>query len=550
MKKWLAIPLVLIIALVMIVGSCGGEEKTTAPPVTTTTTAPTTAAPTTAAPTTAAPTVAAPTGTISVAETDYGWESTDPVYYESFIGWAIYDSLLAFDNEGVIVPWVAESFSQSDDGLTWTFNIRKDIKWHDGTPLTAADVKFSVDRFGDMSLSTNPWSWYISEAYNKKDSIVVSDYVYQFVSDHPEPAQSIVFAWTRILPKAYYEKLGMDEYRKAPMGSGPWKFVELIPETSYKLEANTDYWGVVPTYQYFQSYQVPEEATRIAMFKRGEVDMVIGLNYDRLKELIDDGYKTVELGFPGLSNFTFQGTWLKSAGPTGDIRVRQAMSYSLNRQEICDTWYQGFAVPGGQFYMHPGGYGWTDALKADPYDPDKAIALLAAAGYPDAFADPTIHFYTTAPGQDWVLMLIGYWQEVGLDVQVEVVDATVNGAYFFSFTRLQEGAPNAGWLFGWNFGSYFNSTYHCSNMYGSWGVHNSGNDPTADYLYKKATSELDPVKALTAYQEFQVYAKSMYVNVGIAQVLPLVIVGPNLGEFNGRNWVSLYDCANGIQHPK
>ena len=85
MKKWLAIPLVLIIALVMIVGSCGGEKKTTAPPVTT---KPPTQ--TTAAPTTAAPTVAAPTGTIRVAEVDYGWESTDPVYYESFIGWGLF----------------------------------------------------------------------------------------------------------------------------------------------------------------------------------------------------------------------------------------------------------------------------------------------------------------------------------------------------------------------------------------------------------------------------------------------------------------------------
>ncbi|OGO00644.1 MAG: hypothetical protein A2Y90_02840 [Chloroflexi bacterium RBG_13_52_12] len=518
MKKWLLIPLALLMVASVIFTGCGEKLKEGS--------------------------------TIRVAETDYGWESTDPVYYESFIGWAIYDSLLAFDEAGNIIPWVAESYELSADGLTWTFKIRKDIKWHDGSALTANDVKFSVDRFGDMTLSTNPWSWYISETYNKAGSVVVDEYTYQFISAKPEPAQSIVFAWTRILPKTYYEKLGMDEYRKAPMGSGPWKFVELIPETSYKLEANTEYWGEVPHYQYFQSYQVPEEATRIAMFKRGEVDMVLGLNYDRLKELITAGYKTVNLGFPGQSNISFQGTWLKSAGPTGDIRVRQAMSYSLNRQEICDTWYQGFAEPGGAFFIQPGGYGWTDALKADPYDLNKAKALLAEAGYPDKFADPTIHFYTTAPGQDWVLMLISYWQAAGLDVQVEVVDATVNGAYFFSFTRLEEGAPNAGWLFGWNFGSYFNSTYHASNMYGSWGVHNTGNDPKADELYLKATAERDPAKALAAYQEFQVYAKSMYVNVGIAQVLPLVIVGPGLGEFTGRNWVSLYDCANGILQPK
>jgi peptide/nickel transport system substrate-binding protein len=558
MKKLLLIPLVAIIIIGVILAGCG--EPTSTPTSTGTPTATPTATPTktptttpTATPTktpTATPTATAPYGTIRVAEGDYGWESTDPVYYESFIGWAIYDSLLAFDAKGVIVPRVAESYSLSADGLTWTFKIRKNIKWHDGTPLTANDVKFSVDRFGDMSLSTNPWSWYISPAYNKKDSIVVDDYTYQFISDHPEPPQAIVFAWTRILPKAYYEKVGMEEFRKHPMGSGPWKFIELIPETSYKLEANTAYWDQVPAYQYLQSYQVPEEATRIAMFKRGEVDMAYPINFDRLKAMKEEGYKTVDIGFPTLQNISFQGTWLQSAGPTRDIRVRQAMSYALNRQEICDTWYQGFAEPGGQWFMHPGGFGYTDALAADPYDAAKARALLAEAGYPGAFADPTIHMYTTAAGQDFILLLFSYWEEVGLQMKIEVVDSTVNGAYFFSFTRLQEGAPNAGWLFDWFFGSYFNSTYHASNMYGSWGVHNTGNDPKADELYLKAAAERDPVKAEQEYAEFQVYARSMYVNVGIAIVEPALLVGPGLGEFTGRNWVSLADCANGIQHPK
>jgi ABC-type transport system substrate-binding protein len=343
----------------------------------------------------------------------------------------------------------------------------------------------------------------------------------------------------------------MEEYRKHPMGSGPWKFVELIPETSYKLEANTNYWvpGGVPRFQYYQSYQVPEEATRIAMFKRGETDM-LAANFDRIVDFMNEGYKTVDVGFPMTASFTFQGTWLEQAGPTHDIRIRQAMSYALNRQEICDTWFQGFAEPGGQFTMHKTGYGWSEGLKADPYDPAKAKALLKEAGYPDAFEDPTIHYYTTAPGQDWVLMLTGYWDEVGLDVQLEVVDSTVNGAYFFSFTRLQGNEPNVGWVFSWIFNSYFNSTYHCSNMYTSWGVHNSGNDPTADALYTKAANERDPKKAVQYYAEFQVYAKSLYVNVGIAEVRPIMLIGAELGEFSDRTWVSLADCANYIEHAK
>ena len=108
------------------------------------------------------------------------------------------------------------------------------MRFHNGDPVTAHDVKFSVDRFGDMSLSTNPWSLYISDFYNKADSIVIDDYTYQFVSDHTELSQMIVFAWTRILPKDAYVAVGLDylEWAKHPIGSGPWKFVKHIPETS------------------------------------------------------------------------------------------------------------------------------------------------------------------------------------------------------------------------------------------------------------------------------------------------------------------------------
>jgi peptide/nickel transport system substrate-binding protein len=565
MKKLLFISLIAILAFVLVLGSCAKEE--TPAPAPAAPAAPAPAAPTPAKPAPAAPAPAAPApakpapaapaakagpyGTIRVADVDYGWESTDPVYYESFIGWSIYDSLLGYDAQGNFVPDVAEKWEISPDGNTWTFHIRHGIKFHNGDPLTAADVKFSVDRFGDMSLSTNPWSWYISPQYNKKDSKVVDDYTYQFVSDHPEPNQAVVFAWTRILPKKYYESIGMDAFRKKPIGSGPWKFVNLIPKTSYKLEANTDYWipDAVPAFQYYQSYMMPEQATRIASLKAGETDITF-VDFDRIKDLVNQGFRTEKVGLPMQNNINFQGTWLKGAGAVGDIRVRQAMSYALNRQEICDTWFQGYAKPGGMWFMWDQGYGWSDALKSDPYDPAKAKALLAEAGYPGKFADPTVHLYTTAPAQDFILLLINYWKAVGLQAKIEVVDSTVWGSYFFSFNRIKEGDPNVGWIFDWALSDVMNATYQSSNMYGSWGVHNTGNDPKADELYKKATLELDPVKAKQYWTEFQAYARTMYVDVGIALADPLVIVSQNLGEFTGKVYMGLYDCANGIKHPK
>lgn len=497
---------------------------------------------------------AGPYGTITNAVADFGNESTDPVNLESIWGWMYYDSLLRWDEDGNLIAGVADEWSL--DGNVWTFKIHEGITFHNGDPLTAHDVKFSLDRFSDMSISSNPWAYYLSTAYNQVETRVVDDYTFQFVQDHSEPAQAIIFAWVRILPKVYYEEVGMDEFRAHPIGSGPWKFVELISETKLTLEANTEYWreDEIPAYQYYVELEVPEMATRVAMLRTGECD-ITGVDYDRIPDLLDEGFAIQEFFPPGTSSLCIQGSWLPDAGPVGDIRVRQALSYALNRQEICDTWFSGYADPGVQFYMYPGCFGWTDEIAADPYDPALAESLLADAGYPGAFADPAIHVYTTSfagipGGQDFFLLLMSYWEAVGLQIELEVVDMTIWNGYMFNFARIQEGDDNVGWIFCWNYNAFFNATYHCSNMYGSWGVHNCGNDPTADELYLKAAGETDPELAAQYFADFQVYAKSLYVNFGVANAQQLFVYNPEtIGEFAGRTWVSYWDAANGIQQP-
>ena len=191
----------------------------------------------------------------------------------------------------------------------------------------------------------------------------------------------IPFAWTRILPKNYIEKNGVDNFRKHPIGSGPWKFVKFVSKTSMEMEANTEHWRQVPAFEKVIDLMVPEESTRIALLKRGEVDIAVGLSLDRVVELKKEGWRTLSAGLPTLMNINFTGTWL-TKGPTSDIRVRQAMSFAVNRQELCDTYYKGFAKPGSRWFMEEHGWGWDPSWKPDPYDPNKAKALLKEAGYP------------------------------------------------------------------------------------------------------------------------------------------------------------------------
>ena len=175
---------------------------------------------------------------------------------------------------------------------------------------------------------------------------------------------------------------------------------------------------------------------------------------------------------------------------------------------------------------------------------------MAEAGYPDSFADPTIHIYSTAAGQDYILLLMGYWEAVGLQVELEIVDSTIYTSYFFNFSRLQEGAPNVGWIFTWNFQSFFNCMYHSSNMFTSWGVHNVGSDPAVDALYLKAANESDPVLSAQYFGEFRVAARAQYWNIGVCVFDTLIVYNPNtIGTWGGRIWVSLADALNGVAHP-
>ena len=509
---------------------------------------PTTAAAATAAPATAAaaPTQqAAPAGTLRVASADFGNESMDPIVIVAQWGGALYDLLLVFDAQGNVVGNVAEKYDLSPDGLTWTFNIRKGIKFHNGDPLTAADVVFSIQRFGSKE-STNPWSPYLLK--NNESITAADDSTVIFKAQKPEWPLKIPFATTPILPKNYFEKVGQDGFRAAPIGSGPYKFAKWVPKTSMDLEANTEYWGAAkPQWAHITETLVPEEATRVALLERGDVDMIGNLSFDRLTELKDKGFRLQEVGLPTLANISFPGTFM-TKGPTSDIRVRQAMSYAINRQEICDTFYKGQAKPGGFWFFSEKTWGFDSSFKADAYDLNKAKQLLQDAGYPGKFNPQSITLYTTAVAADLMQILQGYWQAVGMNVDVQVVDTPVyQGLIFVRAKDPTEKQVGAVWP--WvNVGAP-NNVYHSANMFTSTGVHTTSNDTKADAMYQAAITELDDTKAKKLWQDLMHYGyDTMWINLELVEVPTYFVVGPTVGQFTNRTWINLQDTYVGIQH--
>ncbi len=492
----------------------------------------------------------APKDTLVIGTANFGYESTDPIFWESMWSFLYLDRLIEIDDNGNTVPNIATSWSISPDGKDWTFKVRRGVKFHNGDPLTAEDVAFSIKHFAAKE-STNPWSPYLT---NSMVSCEATDkYTVVYKANKAEPALVVPFSITRILPKDYFEKDGMENYRKNPIGSGPYKFVKLVSKTSCEFERNEQYWGKKAGFKRIIDLQVPEESTRIAMLKRGEIDVLGGLSYDNIVALKNEGYQTRPAGLATLSNLSFVGTWLPNyKGPTSDIRVRQALSYAINRPEICKTFYKGLAKPGGHWFYDEHGWGWDPKWKADPYDPEKAKALLKEAGYPDKFSAPevVINVVTGGTVPDYMQIIAGYWEAVGVKTKINIMDANPWAGMFFVRIK-DEKAPNAGGVFPWVFPGVFNNVYHSANMFTSMGIHGTSNDAKATEMYAKATSELNPAKQKKLWTEFLTYVRSLYINVPLVMADSLAVVSKKVGKFNRTASAFIgYDIYASVQPAK
>lgn len=482
--------------------------------------------------------------------TTFGYETFDPIVGESFFGWQMYDPIVIWDAEGNWIGGLAESWTLSPDGKTWTFKVRQGVKFHNGDPVTSADLMFSVEHMQDPT-SWNPWSPYLRYNLDSMSCPDAETFVYKTVE--PEPPLLMCFAATRVLPSKYIAENGIEHFRKHPIGSGPWKFVSFTSGESCVMDANTEHWRVVPHFKRFIQYVVPEEATQVAMLKRGEVDIITGITLDKVVELRDEGWRVEQADIPTGAVLIFPGTWFPEAGPMHDIRVRQALAYSINYQELCDTFFHGFAEPGGRFFMYEPTWGWGADWEPEQYDPALARSLLEQAGYPDAFDDPVIPIWMQV-GIGWQVpfmeIIQGYWAEVGIQTEIRMVDAFEWLGMFFVPHFDDPTFPNIGAIFPWTWPNFYASNvYHSFNMYNPGGVHTTSNDPHAAELYTKAVRELDPVKAEQYWTDFQTYCHDvMFVNFGVCLVYDQMVMGPEVGEFGWGTWLMGESYAD-LGHP-
>jgi ABC-type transport system substrate-binding protein len=305
-------------------------------------------------------------------------DSLDPQNTQSNPGEQVnrmmYDNLVRFNAKMQIEPALAQSWTQSGDGLTWTFKLRKGVRFHDGTPLDAKAVKYFFDRVlgDDKPFKASLYTPFVQGAQAVDDATVRVTLKQPFAAFLFRLAHSA----GGIVSPAAHQKWGKD-LTLHPVGTGPFKFVEWVKGDRVVLERNDAYWGGRPHLDRVLVKTVREDSTRVLMLESGDADLIVNIPPEDIARLRKDARFSIESIPTARALFITVNAKKK---PFDDVRVRQALNHAVNRDAIVKELYQGNAEPlPGIVAPLQNGYA---KLSGYGHDPKKAKELLAQAGVP------------------------------------------------------------------------------------------------------------------------------------------------------------------------
>ena len=444
----------------------------------------------------------------------------DPSDTEAFITpfmvlYALHDALVKPMPGGDNTPSLAESWTTSKDGLSYEFVLRKGAKFHNGDPVTADDVKYSFERYHGAA------------AKLLKDRVrevqIVDPGRVRFQLKEPWPDFMTFYgtsatgaAW--IVPKKYVEKVGEDGFKKAPIGAGPYKFVSFNPGVELVMEAWDGYWRKVPSVKRLVYRSLPEETTRAAALKKGEVDIAYLLTGPVAEDVRrSPGLRLAAAQPPGVVFLDLPEQW-DPKSPWADRRVRLAASSALDRNGLNQAETLGLSRPTGG--LIPRVLEFAQTFEPPAYDPARARKLLAEAGYPSGFdagdLTPFPPFFSLAEA------IGNYLQEVGIRTRLR----TMERAAFLTAWREHKikgvimglGAP-AG-----------NAATRIEAYVIKTGIYASGVVPEIEDLYQRQARELDRKKRESMLHQIQQIMYDRALHVPIYELAFLWGVGPRVEE--------------------
>ena len=418
----------------------------------------------------------------------------------------IFEPLIRRDANQKLVPALATSWRAIDD-LTWEFKLRKNVRFHDGSPFTADDVVFTLKRVPNVPNSPSSFATFTKPIVDVK---VVDPHTLIFKTASPHVLLPSDVAAVYIVSKLHGEKAATEDYNsgKAAIGTGPYKFAEYIPNQRVVMKANYGYWGGEEPWDKVTFKILSNSAARVAALLSGDVQMIETVPTSDIARLSQDKRFALADKVSNRVIYVHLHQWTDKAppyvtakdgkpldrNPFRDVRVRKALSMAINREAIADRIMEKKAVPAAQL-LPDSFYGTSKKLKPPKYDPEGAKKLLAEAGYPNGLAI-TIHGTNNRYiNDDKIAQAIAqFYSRAGIEARVETMPSAV---YFSKATNGEYGYMLLGWgTESGEQGSSLRSLLATRDPAKGMGVNNRGrySNPAFDKLLTDALVTMDEKK--------------------------------------------------------
>ena len=425
----------------------------------------------------------------------------------SMVTWNIYEPLVRFDAaNGEYVSANAESWDISEDGTTYTFKLKKGVKFHNGREVVAEDFKYSIERLvnpknaspnaGNLQMVVGYDEFINGSATELSGVTVVDESTLEIVISSPNNTFLSIMSmpYTSAVPKEVVEEKG-ELFGSEPVGAGPFKFSSWIRDSELVLEKFEDYHAGAPYLDSVVYKILIDQAARDTAFISEQIDMMLigDAQYAQYKSNPTYADYIVEVPEVFIRSLRFN---LQEEGPWQDVKVRQAINYAIDRETIINT------VLGGKAYPAKGALptsilGYNEEGFSYPYDPEKAKQLLEESGYADGFTLPILATSHSAFGVTAVEAMNGYLEAVGIKVEIEQVDmATLSdrvGSGDFKTVMFSNG--------GMTNPAEFVSKYFHSDNFGATGNSGYYKNEEVDQLLDKAISTTDEKEMIELVQQ-------------------------------------------------
>jgi peptide/nickel transport system substrate-binding protein len=428
----------------------------------------------------------------------------------------IYEGLVKPDSTGNLVPALASEVTPDEEGKTYTFTLREGVKFHDGSTVTVEDVKYSLERCADDS-DGSP----LVSAFSNIESVETPDDTTIVVTLKQADTEFLAYMTTAIIPASNEDPEGN------PIGTGPYKYVSWTPQEEIVLVKNDDYWGTPANIENVTIKIIADGDAIVTNLNGGSIDFFARLSTSQVAQLSDD-YEIYE----GTMNLV-QALYLNNAvAPFDDSRVRQALCYAVDPQEILELTADGQGtILGSSMFPAFSKYYMEELNDTYPQDIEKAKALLAEAGYPDGFSFTITVPSNYQPHIDTAQVLVEQLKAIGVDAQINLVewDSWLSDVYTDRNFESTVVGVDASSLTASALLSRFEST--ASN--------NFINYQNADYdaAYERAVTTTDDAEKTEAYKECETILSTDAANVYIQDLAEFVAINK---KYAGYEFYPLY----------